>query len=73
MTKFVEVVDPYEKYTRRRKIHKFKPKSVSKSRPLKIKSRPVRIGDGPNCDYTKDEWDNMMEYYETYEHPTKSH
>ncbi len=33
---------------------------------------PWFVGDEPHCDYTKDEWVSMMEYYYEYEHPYSS-
>ena len=66
MTKrFVEVIDPYEKHTRRRKARKSKPNR-------NLNANPVVIGDGPNCDYSQDEWDSLMEYYYAYEYTSKS-
>lgn len=60
MTKhFVEVIDPYERHTRRTE-----PKFDNVSQ--------VTIGDGPTCDYTEDQWECMMEYYYAYEYTPKS-
>ena len=61
MTKhFVEVIDPYERYRNRRKKRKL------------TNYRNVVIGNEPYCDYTYDEWVNMMEYYNEYENPSKN-
>lgn len=60
MTKhFVEVIDPYERHTRRTK-------------PKFDNVNPVCVGEEPTCDYTEDQWESMMEYYYAYEYTPKS-